>query len=130
MNNAQWREVIKDRVYALCVHDHHRVAIAQVLENKEWLVTMPDEPNARHTAKDQAAAFKVGKKVAVAWLQAALKQLSSKDETSIKRMTEDENRLSIRERQRGHTAMSVSEPIVNRKRPRKISSLKSETSPA
>lgn len=73
---AQWREVIKDRVYALYVHEHHRVAIAQILENQEWVVTLPDTPETKHPAKNQGEAFKIGRKLSVAWFQGALKQLA------------------------------------------------------
>jgi hypothetical protein len=72
---AQWREIIKDKAYALYVYDHHRIAIAQFTD-QGWVITLPDDPTKKHSAKDQKDAFKTGCRVAKAWLQGALKQLS------------------------------------------------------
>lgn len=95
---AQWREVLKDRVYALYVYDHHRVAIAQMLDDESnWVVTVPDNPTAKHPAKSRDDAFKIGKKVSVAWLQGALKQLASVD-PNLRTMTTAEVQADIKAR--------------------------------
>jgi hypothetical protein len=104
MTPAQWREIIKDKVYALYVHEHHRVAIAQVLENQEWLVTLPDNPEAKHSAKDQDDAFRLGRKLSVAWFQGALKQLSV-DGASPRSMTTTEATTELRGRTRPFKAV-------------------------
>jgi hypothetical protein len=95
---AQWREVLKDKVYALYVYEHHRVAIAQLVD-QAWVVTLPDDPTTKHPAKSQDDAFKIGRRVSVTWLQGALKQLAI--ETAPRTLTPAEVQAEIKGRQRG-----------------------------
>lgn len=98
---AQWREVLKDKVYALYVYDHHRVAIAQVLDDHGWVVTMPDNPAVKHPAKNQDDAFKIGRKISVQWLQGALKQLTAVD-PNLRTMTQAEVDANVKARKQGY----------------------------
>jgi len=98
MASAQWREVLKDKVYALYVYEHHRVAIAQLLD-QNWVVTLPDDPTTKHSAKDQEDAFKIGRRISVAWLQGALKQLAP-EVVPRRDLTPTEAQAEIKRRQR------------------------------
>jgi hypothetical protein len=98
MAPAQWREVLKDKVYALYVYEHHRIAIAQLLD-QGWVVTIPDDPATKHPAKNQEEAFRIGRKVSVAWLQGALKQLAV--EAPPRTLTPTEVQAELKGRRRG-----------------------------
>jgi len=100
MAPAQWREVVKGKVYALYVHEHYRVAIAQTLEKEGWVVTLPDDPQTKHPAKSQDDAFKLGRKISKAWMQHALKQLSLDDTSGPKELTPAEVQADLKARQR------------------------------
>lgn len=99
MQPAQWREVLKDKVYALYVYDHHRVAIAQVID-EGWVVTLPDSPETKYPAKTQDDAFKIGRKISVSWLQGALKQLTAAVQAAPQALTPAEVQAEIKSRQR------------------------------
>jgi hypothetical protein len=109
---AQWKEITKDRLYALCVHGHHRVAIAQVLENQEWLVTMPDSPNDKHPAKTQVEAFKIGRRVSLQWMQAAIEQLQDERPEVVQMLSPEQNLAEIRSRSRSGSGKISSKPKV------------------
>ena len=88
-------------MYALYVYEHHRVAIAQMLDDAtNWVVTIPENPTVKHPAKSREDAFKIGKKVSVAWLQGALKQLAAVDPTP-RTMTPVEVQADIKARRQG-----------------------------
>ena len=80
---AQWREVVQGKVFALYVHNRHRVALAQNLEDGSWLVTMPDAPEAKHPAKDKDDAFRIGRKISLSWFKSALEQLGKDTQTKV-----------------------------------------------
>lgn len=95
---AEWREVVQGKVYALYVHKHHRVALAQTNEEGVWVVTMPDDPGTKHPAKDQADAFRIGRKISITWLKAALEQLNK--DTAPKAMSQEDAAKEARDRTR------------------------------
>jgi len=97
---AQWREVVKNKIFALYVHSTHRVAIVQMTENQVWVVTMPDDPSAKHTTKSQEEAFLAAREMARAWFKAALEQLAVEITAEPKKLTDSENLAEIRGRQR------------------------------